>query len=108
MTDIHGPQVLTIRIDETGHIVWVDTKYECVLRAANVKQVVLHDCRSKVAAIDPYVLRGYVVAERVRIGAAMKRASCSVGCSLYQLNGQAEALDRLVAFFKLDELKEDK
>ena len=45
MTDINGPEIIEILISEDGKTVWVNTGYECVLRACRIRKLLLNDNR---------------------------------------------------------------
>ena len=45
MTDIWGPKILTIIIDEEGKSIWINTEFDCVFCAHNIKQIAIKDQR---------------------------------------------------------------
>jgi len=55
MQDINEPYIIEIQISEDGQTIWINTGYECVLRASKIRKLLVNDNRKKssLVVVDP-------------------------------------------------------
>ena len=46
MKIINNPEIIEVLISKDGQTLWINTGYECVLRASKIKKLLLNDNRN--------------------------------------------------------------